>query len=473
MTVQVARRLPWQPEATRLAMRGRLVVRIAEGAASEHVPEHVDVRTGARSLAFHLDRGTIDRTIARFSTAMAVTRAFHAAANLRRPGRRHEGWNDLERSSGLSRTYRIAVDPDTSLLALVSALRDLAAVETVSPHYLCETPFAQVIRRAAPHRSWAHEMIGARRALEREPGDSALIVAVIDSGVDLAHPELHGRLRPGVETADLDGEQVSRSVRLHAQPPDGVADQVGHGTSTAAIIGARGVEIPCGIAGRSPVLPVKVLLAATLADRSVPTAVGSLPDIDAGLKTAIDLGARVLNLSFGTPESALRDDDPRPHEDMVRYALARDCVLVAACGNSGDGTRYFPAVLPGVIAVGAVDEHRRLTSFTTRVDEVALCAPGDRIPVATLGGYVEASGTSFAAPFVAGAAALVIAHGARSGVPLPAALVRDLLIRSASPFATGSDSRRAGAGILDVPAALAATDEELGIISQSARTRSA
>src|SRR5262249_40668217 len=151
-------------------------------------------------------------------------------------------------------------------------------------------------------------------------------------------------------------------------------------------------------------------------------------------------GARVLNLSFGTPESALRPEDPRPHEDVIQYALARDCVLVAACGNSGDGTRYFPAVLPGVIAVGAVDEERRVTGFTSRTDELPLCAPGDRIPVATLGGgYVEASGTSFAAPFVAGAAALLVAHGARAGVPMPAALVRDLLVRSAAPFAAGTD----------------------------------
>src|SRR5262249_57058407 len=55
VTVQVARRLPWQPESTRLAQRGRLIVRLAEGAAGEHVPEHGDVRAGARTLAFHLD----------------------------------------------------------------------------------------------------------------------------------------------------------------------------------------------------------------------------------------------------------------------------------------------------------------------------------------------------------------------------------------------------------------------------------
>jgi len=217
--------------------------------------------------------------------------------------------------------------------------------------------------------------------------------------------------------------------------------------------------MPPGVAGLAPVLPLRVLAAAIVADRSTPTAIGCLPDIDCGFKFAVDLGARVLNLSFGTPETALREGDPVPHTEMVEYALRRGCVLVAASGNSGDHTRYFPAAAPGVIAVGAVDSTRTPARFTTRGDHVALSAPGVAVCAAGIGGdVVTCSGTSFAAPFVAGAAALVLAAANRRGVPLSPYTVRDLLVRSAQPFAERADATGCGKGILDIAAALAAVD---------------
>jgi len=240
-------------------------------------------------------------------------------------------------------------------------------------------------------------------------------------------------------------------------------DDMGHGTACASIIAARGIAMPPGVAGLAPVVPVRVLAAALVADRATPTAIGCLPDIDCGFKFAVDLGARVLNLSFGTPESALRDGDPVPHTEVVEYALRRGCVLVAASGNSGDHTRYFPAAAPGVIAVGAVDSTRTPARFTTRGDHVALSAPGVAVCAAGIGGdVITCSGTSFAAPFVAGAAALVLAAANRRGVPLSPYTVRDLLMRSARPFAERIDPSRdpsgCGRGILDVAAALAAVD---------------
>ncbi|HET7500202.1 MAG TPA: S8 family serine peptidase, partial [Kofleriaceae bacterium] len=229
------------------------------------------------------------------------------------------------------------------------------------------------------------------------------------------------------------------------------------GTACAAIIGARGLRLPRGCAGESPILPMRALAAAQIADRARPTALGTLPDIDAAVKLAVDLGARVLNLSFGTPEDELGDDSV-PHVEAVRYATARDCILIAAAGNTGKPGRYYPAALPGVIAVAAVDDDRRPAPFTTRGDHVALAAPGVRITSAGIDGYAAQSGTSFAAPLVTGACALMVARAARWSRPLGPEAARRILVASASRFAANVDASGCGAGILDVPAALAAVD---------------
>jgi subtilisin family serine protease len=162
-------------------------------------------------------------------------------------------------------------------------------------------------------------------------------------------------------------------------------------------------------------------------------------------------------MSFGTDDASLAPSSPKPHQDVVAYALSRGCVLVAASGNNGQETRYWPAAYPGVIAVGAVDDKRRPTSFSTRGDHVSLCAPGERVLTAGLEGYQAATGTSFAAPFVAAAAALLCARAARRASPIDGQVVAELLTRSAQPFA-GPPVAGCGAGILDAAAALVALD---------------
>jgi subtilisin family serine protease len=456
--VQVAPRLPWRPEDTRRACRGRVLVRLRD--ERTHVPHHADVLAGAVAAALRLDVDPVDQAIAARSPAMRVTRAFHAARNMRNVGHRHQGYDDVETCLGLSRTYRVDVAPDTGLVELCDALGSLDAVEMVSPIYLADCPFDTPAPSAAHDLGdWGHERVGSARALDSERGDPAVIVAVIDSGVAAEHPELRGRCRPGADLVDIADADVSRGIRLlgdHTGRDRTPEDLQGHGTACASLIGARGLQLPRGCAGFSPVLPMRALAAAQVADRAKTTAIGTLPDIDAAVKLAVDLGARVLNLSFGTPESALRDGDPVPHVEVIEYALAHGCVLVAASGNSGDDTRYLPAVLPGVIAVGATDPDDRPARFTTRGEHVALSAPGVAIRSAGLDGLVFQNGTSFAAPFVSGAAALLVAYGARRLAPLSPYAVRDILMRSARPFASATAG--CGAGILDIPAALRAAE---------------
>jgi subtilisin family serine protease len=296
-----------------------------------------------------------------------------------------------------------------------------------------------------------------------EPGDPTLIVGLVDSGAQTNHPELAGRLRPSLTTVTAVELAGGAQLLSGPHPRQDISDDEGHGTACAGIIGANGLQLPRGLAGSAMLLAVRSLCGARLHDQDRPTAIGNLCDIDSGMKSAVDLGARVLNLSFGTPQSALEPDDPVPHVAVVRYALGRECVLVSASGNSGEDEIFFPAAIPGVIAVGSIGPDRRRSAFSTGGPHVALCAPGERIQVAALQGYARMSGTSFAAPLVAGAAALMIARAMRRSTPLTALAVRDLLQRSAAPFVPG-DARTShaacGAGVLDVPAALGAVDEE-------------
>ena len=128
-------------------------------------------------------------------------------------------------------------------------------------------------------------------------------------------------------------------------------------------------------------------------------------------------------------------------------------MLVAASGNSGGETRYWPAAYPGVIAVGSVGPGATPSNFSTRGDHVALCAPGERIHTLALDGYQYATGTSFAAPFVAATAALMVARAEQRSTPVDSVRIRHLLVESSAPF-PGGFATGCGAGVLDACKAL-------------------
>lgn len=449
---------PWQPERARTCIRGRLLIKLSEDVAPDNIPHYLDTDDTPAPLS--LDRGRIDALIKRFSPTMRVTQAFQAASGRRKEKR----WDGLERQVGLSRIYRLELDQDVSLLNLLDSLRAMEKVEYATPQYLCTTPFAVPASEQAKDKLYAYRMIGHDEALAYEGGDSSLIVGIVDSGVAMTHQEFHGRLRPGVDTVDINPEDVSRGVQLLGdiiQPDRLPIDEMGHGTACASIIGALGKQVPKGLAGSAKILPARALASAKIAERSKLTAVGAIGDIDQGFKALVDLGAKVINLSFGTPQSALREDDVKPHTDVVEYALMRGCILVAASGNDGGFTDYYPAAHPGVIAVGSVNENKEPSSFSSRGEHVALCAPGEHIPAAGIDGYGVNTGTSFAAPFVAGACALLVARATRYGVPIDVARIRRLLTQHAQAFAKDSDITGCGSGVLDVPASLRALEREL------------
>jgi len=462
--------MPWATPETASCVPGKIALKVTLGEAPEHIPAVADIRRGLRSAAQKLDGGPIDRVLNHFSDRCQIARVHNAAASLSGPKKRHEPFDDLEHATGLSRTFQVEIDQHSSITDIIDALRQVAIVEEASPYYLCSLPFApaaavQPETAFDPGQAWkTRDQINARQALAYEPGDPAIIVAIVDTGVLLEHRELHSRLRPGFNTVDFDLPDLAAGIRLvgHWTGPDNdPEDFVGHGTSCAGIVGAVGEEIPPGLAGKCQMLPIRVLAAAVVPGKEDPVGLGAIYDIDRGLKRAIDLGAKVLNMSFGTPESSLQAGDPKPHSDVVRYGLARGCVPVAASGNNGKSERFLPAGLDGVVAVSSVGHDDMPSKFSTLGEHVALAAPGESVVSSGLHGYQRASGTSFASPFVAAASALLVSRAERRAESINARDVARILRKSARPFPRQAKADGAGAGVLDAVAALKALDNEL------------
>lgn len=436
-------------------MKHRLLLTLALGEAPGHVPSQRACRRGEAEPARKIDGGALDRLLRHYGGELRCMR-LHA------PAREENRYDDSEHISGVARVLRVEVADDDRMEILVDALRQSPKVERASADYLAAAPFeaATLAGDAELDQAWsARDLIRIPEALGYEPGDPVVLLGLADTGVAASNREILMRIRPGFDSVDLRAEDVSGYALVgdESEPDDDAADEVGHGTGCAGILVARGEQLPPGAAGECSVVPGRVLGAAVGANGKR-VGIGAIANIDQGMKRLVDLGAKIINMSFGTPESALAADDPRPHEEIVKYALARGCILVAASGNSALNEHFYPAAHPGVIAVGAVDSAKRPASFTTRGGHVALCAPGAGIWTCGLEGYAKASGTSFAAPFVAGVAALLVARANRRAFPLDGPMARRILIESAQAFGNG-DREGCGAGIVDALAALRRLDQ--------------
>ena len=267
---------------------------------------------------------------------------------------------------------------------------------------------------------WWIPAIGADRV---EPPGPGVPVTVVDTGVDMTHPEFASR---------------PSTILLNRQSIDGPEDV--HGTMVSSVVGAPANGI--GIVGVYP--------RATLQEWDFGGA--SLGEVLASLDAATRRGRSVVNMSGGFfTYSALL-------ERAVDRAVSRGVLVVAAVGNEREkgNTEAFPATLPHVLTVAATNEASRVASFSTRSSANDLAAPGQNIPVAVptasnASGYSVEDGTSFSAPLVAGAAAWVWTQRPTLDVTQIADVMRD----SARDVGAKGWDADTGFGILDIPNALA------------------
>ncbi|MEX2230331.1 MAG: S8 family serine peptidase, partial [Dehalococcoidia bacterium] len=255
---------------------------------------------------------------------------------------------------------------------------------------------------------WGIRKAFVDKAWDTVRGAASVTVAVMDTGVDPTHPDLIAALVPGNTFVSQPGDGCTAGT---------TRDDNSHGTHVAGIIGATGNNA-IGIAGIAfgvRLMPVKVLDC---------TGQGSLSDVANGLVWAVDNGAKVINLSLGSVS------DSPTLRSAVQYAALRNVLIVSAsgnCGTTGDkclslNQLEYPAAYPEVLAVGATDTDDSIAFFSTRNTSVDVTAPGRRIVSTTPTyatylsqrttnpaslEYAVFSGTSQAAPFAAGVAALI------------------------------------------------------------------
>ena len=233
---------------------------------------------------------------------------------------------------------------------------------------------------------WAHSKVQSPKAWDVTQGDAGVVVAVVDTGVDLQHQDLKDRLSDPSTWYDF-GED-------DADP----TDTQGHGTHVAGIVAATGNN-GIGVAGagwRTTIMPVKVF-----PDNSTSTSVSKIAK---GIVHATDKGAHIINLSLG---SSVASNTLR---DAVNYAYNHQVLLVAAAGNNNSEDPSYPAAFDHVIAVAATDRDDTKANFSNYGTWVDISAPGVGIVSTYLtskGEYASMSGTSMASPLVAGVAALV------------------------------------------------------------------
>ena len=278
-------------------------------------------------------------------------------------------------------------------------------------------------------QQWGLTAIGTPSVWKITRG-AGVTVAVIDSGSG-PHPDLNANLDAG-RTMFGSIDSVG-AIDVHV---------AGHGSHVAGIIAAVADNAigGSGVAPQSRILPIRVLDAQGSGDSK---------DVSKAVRLAVDSGAKVINLSLG------RATESTPLTAAIQYAVDRNVLVVAAAGNgAADSPPKWPGTSDLTIAVTAVDRNNSVTSFDQRGDYIDLAAPGASILSTATNDYKIQSGTSMAAAFVTGAAALLFA----AQPSITALQVRDVLQRTATDIGAPGRDTTFGYGLINLVAAFAELD---------------
>mgnify|MGYP001170027306 CR=1 FL=1 len=270
-------------------------------------------------------------------------------------------------------------------------------------------------------------MIGAKEAWRTAREQTSITIALIDTGVDLDHPDLKDNLVKGINL-------LNRNA-----PPQ---DDNGHGTSVAGVIAAKGNN-KLGVSGilwNAKIMPIKAMES---------NGYGNELELGEGIRYAVDHGAKIVVIPLGLYKYS-------PFlEEIVLYAENKGVLLVAASGNDGQAVKY-PAAYPTVLAVGGIHADKSIVAASNYGQELDVLAPWRVYTTAKGGGYAYDQGTSMATPQVAAAAALIWSRHPE----LKPHQVRNIIRQTAEPIGGQRWSERTGYGLLRIDRAVAVNKVE-------------
>lgn len=351
----------------------------------------------------------------------------------------------------LPRSAAAGVSTDDPRFLVVQPDRELTLIDS-QPQRAETSPFGSFSNPNDPFYAdqWHIPMVGGAVARDIATG-VGVVVAVLDTGLTTAGSEDLNCITP---FKPYDAITMTAGAAAAAD-----TDPFGHGTQVTSVI-AECTDNNLGAAGVAPgvsVMPVKVLDESGSGDSSA---------LAAGITWAVDNGADIINLSLGDPSCVAPCAAFPVIDAAIASAVAADVLIVAASGNNG-GPVAYPANHPDVLAVGAVGADGTITNYSSRGPEVDLVAPGGNLgqdlnsdgkPDGILSesfddkgwAYFWADGTSFAAPIVTAAAAMVMEHNPGA----PAASIRAALESTAADRGPAGFDNTYGHGLLDAAAAL-------------------
>jgi len=281
--------------------------------------------------------------------------------------------------------------PPGSERAAIARLNSLGEVAYAEPNYVV---YALDVPNDPYYISqWSPPKINLPAAWNISQG-KGVIIAIIDTGIDLDHPDFNCTVPGGLSKLT-----TGYNVFSPFTPPD---DDQYHGTHVAGIAGActnNGLGI-AGVAPQARLMPVKVLNYLGKGT-SGGVAAGITYAVDPDGNPATDDGAKVINLSLGASGSN------STLETAVNYAYNQGVLVVAASGNAGTSSIYYPAAYDNVVAVGSTNPGDDLSLFSNYGAGLDLVAPGSSIYSTVIGSYGALDGTSMASPHVAGLAGLI------------------------------------------------------------------
>lgn len=293
---------------------------------------------------------------------------------------------------GIDRIYELKYSGGASVSTVVREIQSMKNVEYAEPAYIHHTRLIPNDPYYVPRQNYLTQ-VGAPQAWDIIRNASGVVIGIVDSGSDLDHEDLAGNIAGGIDLIGASAENITQDNDANVK--NAASDHGVHVSGLASALTGNGKGIS-SIAGTAPLLIVKVA-----ADDSPEDIYNGYE----GIRYAVDNGAKVINCSWGTSARSFFG------EDVINYAISKDCLVIAAAGNQGTDIPDYPAGYKGVLAVANITDSDTRASSSNFGGYVSISAPGSSIYSTTYNGnYGFKSGTSMAAPIVSSAAALLKAY---------------------------------------------------------------